>query len=74
MNLGTMEKNAETIYQMVRLRTYPFAVKLIRDASDIPNDAIRPLRDLGYHPDLCQAFTMTRVEGRYVVLRYAELN
>lgn len=68
MNLETMQKNAETIYQMVRLRTYPFAVKLIRDDSDIPNDAIRPLRGLGYHLDLCQAFTMTRFEGKQMAM------
>ncbi len=63
-----VHENAELVYQMVRLRTYPFGVKLIEDESEIPAEALRPLKDLGYHLDLCQAFNMSRVQGKTIAM------
>ena len=68
MILEKVHENAEIVYQMVRLRTYPFGVKLIGEESEIPAEALRPLRDLGYHLDLCQAFAMSRVEGKTMAM------
>ncbi len=68
MNLEKIHRNAEDLLQMVRLRTYPFAVKLIRNTGEIPEEAIRPLKDLGYHLDLCQAFAKTRWEGKHIAM------
>jgi uncharacterized protein (DUF169 family) len=66
--LKKMNQDAETVYQMTRLRTYPFAVKMIKDENEIPEGAIHPLKDLGYHLDLCQAFTRSRVEGKTMAM------
>jgi len=68
MDLKKMNQEAEIVYQMTRLRTYPFAVKMIKDEKEIPEGAVRPLKDLGYHLDLCQAFTRSRVDGKTMAM------
>jgi len=52
----------------LRLRTYPVAVKLLEKESDIPDEAMRPLEDLGYHLSLCQAFQLSRREAQTVAM------
>ncbi|MFH1487476.1 MAG: DUF169 domain-containing protein [Pseudomonadota bacterium] len=44
----------------MQLRTSPVAIKLIKSRDEIPEGAIRPVRDLGYHLALCQGFAMSR--------------
>lgn len=61
--LGTLHKYAEELEKRVRLKTFPLAVKLIEKEEDIPEGAVRPLRDLGYHMPLCQVFATSRREG-----------
>jgi uncharacterized protein (DUF169 family) len=68
MDLEKTHKNAEDLFKMARLRAYPFAVKMIKDTSDIPEGTLRPLRDLGVHMDLCQGFAITRWEGKHVAM------
>jgi uncharacterized protein (DUF169 family) len=63
MDLDTVRKQAEEIFGINRLRTYPFGVKMLRSETEIPPGAVRPLRDLGVHLDLCQGFARTRWEG-----------
>jgi uncharacterized protein (DUF169 family) len=58
----------EELEQRLRLKTFPFAVKLLKTEEEIPEDAIRPKRNLGYHLSLCQAFAMSRREGMTVAM------
>jgi len=53
----------EELEKRLRLRTFPLALKLVEKQEDIPREAKRPLRDLGYHLSLCQAFQMSRRDG-----------
>ena len=50
------------------LRTSPIAVKMLEKESDIPKGAFRPVRDGGYHIAQCQAFGMSRREGKTVAM------
>ena len=50
------------------LRTSPIAVKMIESSADIPKEAFRPKRDGGYHIAQCQAFGMSRREGKTVAM------
>jgi uncharacterized protein (DUF169 family) len=50
----------EEIEQMLMLKSSPIAVKMLEKESDIPEGAIRPKRDNGYHLAQCQAFAMSR--------------
>ena len=68
MDLKQVHENAEEIMKMVRLQTYPLAIKMLKSDADIPEGAERPMRDMGYHLDLCQGFAMSRWEGRTIAM------
>jgi len=61
--METLHKYGEELEKRLRLKTFPLAVKLLEKEADIPEGAVRPLRDLGYHMPLCQAFATSRREG-----------
>ena len=61
--LETLHKYGEELEKRLHLKTFPLAVKLIEKEEDIPEGAVRPLRDLGYHMPLCQAFATSRRDG-----------
>jgi uncharacterized protein (DUF169 family) len=54
--------------QRLRLKTFPFAVKLLKHEKEMPKEAIRPKKDLGCHLSLCQGFAMSRREGKTVAM------
>jgi uncharacterized protein (DUF169 family) len=41
---------------------------MLSDESEIPPDALRPKRDRGYHLAQCQAFSISRFQGRTVAM------
>lgn len=65
-----MSQNIEycsKLFEFIRLRTFPLAIKLIKN-NEVPSGAIRPLRDLGHHLAMCQAFTLARREAKSLVM------
>ena len=50
----------EELEKLLVLRTSPIAVKMLEKEEDIPEGAIRPKKDYGYHIAQCQAFAMSR--------------
>lgn len=58
----------EEIEKMMMLRTSPIAVKMLEKESDIPEGAIRPKRDRGFHLAQCQAFSLSRRQGTSVAM------
>jgi len=58
----------EDLERMLRLRTSPLAVKMLEKEEDIPEGAIRPKRDRGYHLAQCQTFAMSRREKETVAM------
>jgi uncharacterized protein (DUF169 family) len=48
---------------MLLLRTYPIAIKMLKDESEIPQGAFRPKKDKGEHYAACQAFSLARRQG-----------
>ena len=61
--LEALHKYGEELERRLRLKTFPLAVKLIEKEEDMPEEAVRPTRDLGYHMPLCQIFATSRREG-----------
>jgi uncharacterized protein (DUF169 family) len=55
------------IIEFLKLKSFPLAVKLIKN-SEIPEESIRPLKDLGYHLSLCQAFAIARRKGEILAI------
>ena len=58
----------EDLRRFMLLRTYPIAVKMLQNESDIPEGAVRPKRDRGYHLSQCQAFFLSRSRGDSIAM------
>ncbi|NLV31933.1 MAG: DUF169 domain-containing protein [Acidobacteria bacterium] len=58
-----MNTYGNDLLNMLVLRTYPIAIKMLKDESGIPAGAVRPKRDLGEHYSACQAFGIVRRRG-----------
>lgn len=55
---------ANFISNNLRLRTFPVAVKFLKDKSAFPEETTQPSTALGKRITICQAVTMTRLYGR----------
>ena len=63
-----INKYGEEIERLLKLKTPPIGVKFIQSEDEIPDDAIRPVRDKRGHIAQCQAFAMSRREGETVAV------
>lgn len=64
-----MEQNnrlSELLKNTIGQRYDAIALKLIADETEIPENAVYPLRDFGQYLALCQAFALSRREGKTV--------
>jgi uncharacterized protein (DUF169 family) len=69
--MGDLEQYHQYAYELerrLRLKTFPMAVKMLENESQIPEGAFRPLRDTGQHLSLCQAFQLSRRNGATVAM------
>ena len=62
-SIETMNAHGSDLLNMLVLRTYPIAIKMLKDESEIPPGAVRPHRDLKTHYSACQAFGIVRRRG-----------
>src|SRR5512136_2691983 len=53
---------------LLALKTSPVAVRFLKSASEVPEGALRPKRDRGYHLAQCQAFALSRMQKLSVAL------
>jgi uncharacterized protein (DUF169 family) len=58
--IGDYNRYGEELERALLLKTSPIAIKMLEKPEDIPEGAIRPKKDRGYHLAQCQAFAMTR--------------
>ena len=68
MTLSDFNSYGEELERRLRLRTFPLAIKVLEKEGDVPEGAIRPKKDLGFHLALCQGFAMSRREGELVAM------
>ena len=67
MELNILHEYGDKIETFLKLNTLILAIKLLKK-KEIPLDAKRPKKDFGYHLSLCQAFAISRREGRSLAL------
>lgn len=67
-DLKVYQEYGEELERRLRLKTFPLALKLLKRREDIPEGAKRPLKDLGHHLSLCQAFQLSRREGEIMAM------
>jgi len=58
----------EELARQLIMRSSPIAVKMLSGESEIPEGAVRPKKDRGYHLAQCQAFAVSRREGTTVAM------
>jgi len=58
----------EELEEALKLKTSPIAVKMLEKEEDIPEGAVRPKKDRGYHLAQCQAFAMSRRQGMTIAM------
>jgi len=68
MSIKEFNRFGEELEEVMILRTSPVAVKMLKKKSEIPEGAIQPRRDRGYHLAQCQAFAMSRREKAAVAM------
>jgi uncharacterized protein (DUF169 family) len=61
--IETMNTYGSDLLSMLVLRTYPIAIKMLKNEGEIPKGAVRPKRDLKTHYSACQAFGVVRRRG-----------
>jgi uncharacterized protein (DUF169 family) len=69
LHLEACREAGEQLLQSLRTKSYPFAVRLLRAGEPVPAGLLRPIRDLGHHLSLCQAYQMARRDGAHLALR-----
>lgn len=58
----------EEIDELLRLDSFTLAIKMIQNQEEIPAAAVRPKKDRNQHIAQCQAFALTRREGKTVAM------
>ena len=59
--------------QQLRLNTHPLAIKMLESPEDIPEEAIRPLKNFGKCLSTCQAFALSRRFGETVAQLFEDM-
>lgn len=67
-DINICKRYGEDLETHLRLQTSPIAVKMIKNESDIPENALRPKKDEGKHYAQCQAFSLSRRDRLTVVM------
>lgn len=67
-NLQVYRDYGDELDKRLRPKTYPLALKLLRNERDIPEGAQRPKKNLGYQLSLCQTFQISRREGKTMAM------
>ena len=65
-NMAQNTEYSEILHRALGLKTEPIAVKLIEAGQEIPDGAIYPIRDMGKHMAMCQAFALVRRERKTI--------
>jgi uncharacterized protein (DUF169 family) len=67
-SVETINAYGSDLLNMLVLRTYPIAIKMLKNESETPKGAVRPKRDLKTHYSACQAFGIVRRRGTTLAL------
>ncbi len=66
--LNTRALPAESLIKRLALETDIVAFRFIKDISEIPDEFIRPLKDLNIKMTICMAMTDARREGKHIAI------
>lgn len=61
------------IEESIRPKSYPLAMRMLKDPEEIPSEAKRPLRDYGACMAACQSFALSRKFGETVAQLFEDM-
>jgi uncharacterized protein (DUF169 family) len=64
---------AQSLDRLLRLKSYPIAIKMLASEREIPAEAKWPVKDYGYRMLTCQAFSESRRAGATIVQMKKEI-
>jgi uncharacterized protein (DUF169 family) len=67
-DLKVFQRYGDELERRLRLKTFPLALKLLEKKEDVPDGALRPMKDLGHHLSLCQTCQLSRRDGRHMAM------
>lgn len=67
-NLSFYEEAGAELEKRLRLKTFPIAIKLMKNREQIPEESKRPSKDFGHHLSLCQSYQLSRREGTSITM------
>ena len=73
IDLDRMHELARRLERLLRLQSLPIALKMVREEGEIPDEALRPVRDMGHHLSFCQALALTRRRGLTIAETKADM-
>ncbi|MBW2334626.1 MAG: DUF169 domain-containing protein [Deltaproteobacteria bacterium] len=62
-DLEEMHGQARELEHLLQLQSLPLALKMLKSEDEIPEDAQRPVKDMGFHLNFCQALALSRRNG-----------
>jgi len=68
MDLKEIHKNAEIMRDKLRLKPQILGIKMLEIEMPIPKTAKKPVKDFGFHMDLCKAFHLSRWDNQTIVM------
>jgi uncharacterized protein (DUF169 family) len=71
--MSVFNKYGKRIEEKIRPKSYPLAIKMIKDKLDIPAEAKRPTKDFGVCMATCQCFSLSRRFGETVAQLFEDM-
>ncbi len=68
MTIQEMNEYGRELERLLKLRTHPVALKMLKSEDEVPTGAVQPKRDLGYHLAFCQAVSLARRQGQTIAM------
>ncbi len=68
-----MHDQARELERVLRLQSMPIALKMLASEAEIPDGALRPVKDMGYHLSFCQALALARRKGLTIAETKADM-
>lgn len=72
-DMEKMHEQAKEIERLLRLQSMPIALKMFTKEEEIPENALRPMKNFGYHLSFCQAMALTRRRGLTIAETKADM-
>jgi len=68
VTIDEINEHGRELERMLKLRTHPVALKMLKSEDEVPAGAVRPKRDNGEHLAFCQAVSLARRQGQTIAM------